>query len=79
MHGEVVTTQRLGSHLVRVVLGGPGLDEFVSTGRYYGHGCACLTVITDPEADRVLAIGTSKRLPLSTCEADPSLPVPADW
>ena len=32
MHGEVVTTQRLGSHLVRVVLGGPGLDEFVSTG-----------------------------------------------
>ncbi|GAA5113965.1 siderophore-interacting protein [Alloalcanivorax gelatiniphagus] len=32
MHGEVVSTQPLGSHLVRVVLGGPGLDEFVSTG-----------------------------------------------
>ena len=59
----------------------PGFDadEFVSTGNYYGHGCACLTVATDPDEDRVLAIGTSKRLPLSTCEADPSLPVPADW
>ncbi|WP_210439963.1 siderophore-interacting protein [Nocardioides xinjiangensis] len=32
MHGEVVSTQRLGSHLVRVVLGGPGLAGFVSTG-----------------------------------------------
>lgn len=54
-------------------------DEFVSTGRYYGHGCACLTVATDPDEDRVLAIGTSRRLPLATCEADPSLPAPADW
>lgn len=32
MHGEVLSTHRLGSHLVRVVLGGPGLDGFVSTG-----------------------------------------------
>jgi NADPH-dependent ferric siderophore reductase len=32
MHGEVLTTSRLGSHLVRVVLGGSGLDGFVSTG-----------------------------------------------
>ncbi|WP_162247383.1 DUF4087 domain-containing protein [Devosia sp. Root635] len=54
-------------------------DEFVSTGSYYGHGCACLTVTTDPDEGRVLAIGTSKRLPLATCEADTSLPLPADW
>ena len=32
MHGEVLTSDRLGSHLVRVVLGGPGLDGFTSTG-----------------------------------------------
>ncbi|MCR1781227.1 siderophore-interacting protein [Nocardioides carbamazepini] len=29
MYGEVVATQRLTPQLVRVVLGGPGLDEFV--------------------------------------------------
>ncbi len=59
----------------------PGFDtdEFVSTGSYYGYGCACLTVTTDPNQGRVLAIGTSKRLPLATCEADPALPSPADW
>lgn len=28
MHGEVLGTQRLSPHLVRVVLGGPGLDDF---------------------------------------------------
>ena len=32
MHGEVLRTERLGSHLVRVVLGGPGLAGFTSTG-----------------------------------------------
>ena len=32
MYGEVVSTRQLGSHLVRVVLGGPGLDGFTTTG-----------------------------------------------
>jgi NADPH-dependent ferric siderophore reductase len=32
MYGEVVSTQQLGSHLVRVVLGGPGLETFTPTG-----------------------------------------------
>lgn len=32
MYGEVTSTQRLSSHLVRVVLGGPGLEGFTSTG-----------------------------------------------
>lgn len=32
MHGEVISTERLSSHLVRVVLGGPGLDGFTPTG-----------------------------------------------
>lgn len=59
----------------------PGFDtdEFISTGRYYGHGCACMTVVTDPAEGRVLAIGTSKRLPLATCQADKALPALDDW
>jgi NADPH-dependent ferric siderophore reductase len=32
MYGEVVSAERLGSHLVRVVLAGPGLDGFTPTG-----------------------------------------------
>jgi NADPH-dependent ferric siderophore reductase len=32
MYGEVVSTRQLSSHLIRVVLGGPGLEGFVSTG-----------------------------------------------
>ncbi len=28
MYGQVISTHQLSSHLVRVVLGGPGLDEF---------------------------------------------------
>jgi NADPH-dependent ferric siderophore reductase len=32
VHGEVLSTHRVGSHLVRVVLGGPGLSDFTSTG-----------------------------------------------
>jgi len=33
MYGEVIRTTHLSSHLVRVVLGGPGLEGFVSSGR----------------------------------------------
>ena len=32
MYGEVLATERLSPHLVRVVLGGPGLDGFTSSG-----------------------------------------------
>jgi NADPH-dependent ferric siderophore reductase len=32
VHGEVLSTHRVGSHLVRVVMGGPGLAGFTSTG-----------------------------------------------
>ena len=32
MYGEVISTTHLSSHLVRVVLGGPGLEGFVSSG-----------------------------------------------
>lgn len=32
MHGEVLSTEALTPHLVRVVLGGPGLDGFAEPG-----------------------------------------------
>jgi hypothetical protein len=54
----------------------PAFDEaqYVSTGKYYGYGCACMTVTTDSAQDRILAITSSKREPLATCQADQSLP-----
>jgi hypothetical protein len=59
----------------------PGFDpdQFVSTGSYYGYGCACLTVATDSATGRISAIASSKRLPLATCEADASLTALSDW
>lgn len=54
----------------------PGFDpeQFVSTGSYYGYGCACLNVATDAAQGRITAIATSQRLPLATCKTDKSLP-----
>jgi hypothetical protein len=55
------------------------LEQYVSTGTYYGYGCACMTVTTDGAEGRVLGIASSRRLPLATCEADRSLPPLSDW
>jgi hypothetical protein len=55
------------------------LEQYVSTGTYYGYGCACMTVTTDSAQGRVLSIASSKRLPLATCQADKSLPALSDW
>ena len=52
--------------------------QFVSTGTYYGYGCACMTVATDAALGRITAIASSKRLPLATCEADGALPALSD-
>lgn len=53
-------------------------EQFVSTGTYYGYGCACMTVTTDTALGRITAIASSQRLPLATCAADKSLPPIAD-
>jgi hypothetical protein len=54
----------------------PAFDasQFVSTGEYTGYGCACLKTITDRSSERITAITSSQRLPLSTCSADNLLP-----
>jgi hypothetical protein len=53
--------------------------QFTSTGDHYGYGCACMSVVTDTAQDRIIAITSSRRLPLATCEADTALPALADW
>ena len=54
----------------------PFLDEenYVRTNGYYGYGCACLDVTTDPVDQRILVIEDGEALPLNVCTTDPSLP-----
>jgi NADPH-dependent ferric siderophore reductase len=61
VHGEVLSTHRLGSHLVRVVLGGPGLAGFASTGDsdeyvncFFLPAAAAYTAPFDDDAVRAL-------------------------
>ena len=54
-------------------------DQLVSVGDYYGYGCACLNVVTEPTSARIAAIVSSRRLPLAACEADKTLPAFGNW
>lgn len=47
-----------------------------STNGSYGHGCACLKVVTDKRTKDVTRLLSSEPLPLSRCKADRSLPKP---
>jgi hypothetical protein len=42
----------------------------------YGYGCACLRVVVDRVAGRVLHLLSAQPLPLARCRSDPSLPTP---
>lgn len=60
----------------------PGMDEipdlttreWVRTNNWYGYGCACMSVTTDPAARRILSIGTVQQIPLARCRGDRALP-----
>ncbi len=54
----------------------PMMDEanYVRTNGYYGYGCACLDVVTDPNLQRIATIVDGEALPLNTCQTDPALP-----
>ena len=60
----------------------PGMEEipdlttrdWVSTNGWYGYGCVCLTVTTDPAARRIRQIEAVRQLPLERCRADRALP-----
>lgn len=59
----------------------PAFDErqFVETnvpGSGYGYGCACLTVATDAEQQRITRVISGEILPLGRCRDDRSLPDP---
>lgn len=49
---------------------------WVETNGYYGHGCGCLTVITNKKEHRIVRILSAKAVPLKQCRADRSLPKP---
>lgn len=49
---------------------------WVSTNGSYGHGCACLKVVTNKRTKEVTRLLASEPLPLSRCKADRSLPKP---
>jgi hypothetical protein len=49
---------------------------WVSTNGSYGHGCACLKVVTNKRTKEVTRLLASEPLPLSRCKADRTLPKP---
>jgi hypothetical protein len=60
----------------------PGMDEIPDltanewerTNGWYGYGCGCMTVETDPAARRIRRIMAVQQLPLARCRADRALP-----
>lgn len=48
-------------------------NEWVSTNRSYGYGCACLRVVADPETHQIQRILSAKPRPVAACKNDPAL------
>ena len=51
-------------------------NEWVSTNRSYGYGCACLRVMADPESHEIRRILSAKSRPVAACKNDPA---PETW
>jgi hypothetical protein len=52
-------------------------SEWVSSGNAsYGHGCACMRVVTDKQAHRIISVKSSTAKPLATCRRDKNLKAP---
>lgn len=62
----------------------PGMDEipdmtvagWVATNGSYGHGCACLKVVTSGHAQAITRLVASTPIPLARCRKDRRLPPP---
>ena len=50
--------------------------DWVRTNGYYGYGCACIVMETDPAAKVVRRIVSAEQLPLARCERDRALARP---
>ena len=50
--------------------------DYVRTNGNYGYACACMSVETDADEERITRILTFRQLPLSKCENDPNLDPP---
>lgn len=52
-------------------------SQWISSGNAsYGHGCACMRVVADPGARRIMSILASTAKPLATCRRDKMLKAP---
>lgn len=47
---------------------------WVETNGSYGHGCGCMTVVTDRKAKRIIRVISAAPVPLRQCRADRTLP-----
>nr|WP_314084732.1 DUF4087 domain-containing protein [uncultured Shinella sp.] len=50
--------------------------DYVRTNGNYGYACACMTVDTDDDEGRILAIYSFRQLPISQCANDEALSAP---
>lgn len=48
-------------------------DQWVSTNRSYGYGCACINAVTN-RLREVVRMRSAQALPLAQCRRDPNLP-----
>jgi Protein of unknown function (DUF4087) len=48
--------------------------DWVETNGSYGHGCGCMTVVTDRKSKRITRIISAAPVPLRQCRADRRLP-----
>lgn len=59
----------------------PAFDEkqFVETnvpGSGYGYGCACMTVVTNVQQQKIIRVISGETIPLRRCRVDQLLPDP---
>ncbi len=51
--------------------------QWVKTNGNYGHGCACLRVVADPDTHQIVSIKSARAQSLAVCQRDRSLKAPS--
>ncbi|MBL0374388.1 DUF4087 domain-containing protein [Rhizobium sp. KVB221] len=57
-------------------IGDISAGDYAATNGNYGHACACMDVMTDPDNGRITMIHSFKQLSLAKCANDKALPAP---
>ena len=69
-----IATQGDGNGEILDAVPDMSVKGWVKTNGSYGYGCACMTVVTDLKAERIVRILAAKPVPLRQCRADRRLP-----